>query len=99
MVSLAAIEMLVAELWPDAAACAVALPDARKGERIILLTEQPGADRSALLAFARARGATELMVPAEVRVVEAVPLLGSGKIDFVAVQRLAEGLTAATQAA
>jgi acyl-[acyl-carrier-protein]-phospholipid O-acyltransferase/long-chain-fatty-acid--[acyl-carrier-protein] ligase len=52
-----------------------------------------------LLAHARAHGATELMVPAEVRVVEAVPLLGSGKIDITEVQRLAERLSAASQAA
>jgi acyl-[acyl-carrier-protein]-phospholipid O-acyltransferase/long-chain-fatty-acid--[acyl-carrier-protein] ligase len=75
------------------------VPDARKGERIILLTEQTDADRATLLAHARARGATELMVPAEVRIVEAVPVLGSGKIDFVGVQRMAERLSAASQAA
>ena len=99
MVSLAAIETLAHDLWPEAMSAASAVPDARKGERIILLTDQPGADRAALLAHWRAHGATELMVPAEVRVVEAVPLLGSGKIDFAGVQRLAERLTAASQAA
>jgi acyl-[acyl-carrier-protein]-phospholipid O-acyltransferase/long-chain-fatty-acid--[acyl-carrier-protein] ligase len=99
MVSLAAIEMLAADLWPDALSTAAAVPDPRKGERIILLTEQLGADRSELLIHARAHGATELMVPAEVRVVAAMPLLGSGKIDFVAAQRMALGLTAASQAA
>jgi acyl-[acyl-carrier-protein]-phospholipid O-acyltransferase/long-chain-fatty-acid--[acyl-carrier-protein] ligase len=99
MVSLAAIELLAAELWPDAVSAAASIPDARKGERIILLTEQADADRGALLAHARERGATELMVPAEVRVVEAVPLLGSGKVDFVGAQRMAEALTAASQAA
>jgi acyl-[acyl-carrier-protein]-phospholipid O-acyltransferase/long-chain-fatty-acid--[acyl-carrier-protein] ligase len=99
MVSLAATESLAHELWPDAVSVAAAVHDARKGERIILLTEQPGADRSAFLAHARARGATELMVPAELRVVEAVPVLGSGKVDFAAVQRMAQGLATASQAA
>ena len=99
MISLSAIDMLVAELWPDAVSTTAAIPDPRKGERIILLTEQTDADRAMLLAFARERGATELMVPAEVRIVEQVPLLGSGKVDFVAVQRMAMGINAATQAA
>ncbi len=99
MVSLAAIDMLAAELWPDALSTAVAVPDSRKGERIILLTEQPEADRATFIAHARARGATELMVPAELRAVEAVPILGSGKVDFPGAQRLAEALIAASQAA
>jgi acyl-[acyl-carrier-protein]-phospholipid O-acyltransferase/long-chain-fatty-acid--[acyl-carrier-protein] ligase len=99
MVSLAAAETLAFELWPDAVSATATVPDPRKGERIILLTEQPDADRSALLAHARARGATELMVPAEVRVVQAVPVLGTGKIDFVGVQRMAERLAGASQAA
>jgi len=99
MVSLAAVETFAHELWPEAISAAAAVPDARKGERIILLTDQAGADRSALLAHARERGATELMVPAEVRIVEAMPLLGSGKVDFPGVQRMVDGLVAASQAA
>ena len=99
MVSLAAIETLAHELWQDAVSVAAAVPDARKGERIILLTEQPDADRAGLLARARERGATELMVPAEVRVVTAVPVLGTGKVDFAGAQRMAERLVAASRAA
>ena len=89
MVSLAAVEALAAELWPGVAVAAAAVPDGRKGERVVLLTERAGAKRAAFSAHARARGAAELMVPAEVRVVRAVPLLGSGKTDFSAVRRMA----------
>ena len=84
MVSLAAVDALAAALWPDAPCVAVVLPDPRKGERIVLLTEQAGATRQALLAHARAAGAADLMLPSEVRVVERLPMLGSGKPDFVA---------------
>lgn len=91
MISLAAVDALAADLWPDAVSVAAGVPDARKGERIILLTEQTDADRSRFLDFARSQGATELMVPAEIRVISAVPLLGSGKVDFAAVQRMALG--------
>ena len=38
MVSLSAVEALAAEAWPGATLVVVALPDARKGERIVLLT-------------------------------------------------------------
>ncbi len=89
MVSLAAVEDLAAGLWPDAPSVAVALPDPRKGERIVLLTEQAGATRQALQAHARGVGAAELMLPAEVRVVERLPLLGSGKPDIPAAERMA----------
>jgi acyl-[acyl-carrier-protein]-phospholipid O-acyltransferase/long-chain-fatty-acid--[acyl-carrier-protein] ligase len=99
MVSLAAVEALAHDLWPDALSAAAAVPDPRKGERIILVTEQPGADRTALQAHARAHGATELMLPSELRVVEAVPVLGSGKVDFQGVQRMVEAMIAASQAA
>ena len=95
MVSLAAVEALAAELWPGVASAAAALPDGRKGERVVLLTEQPGATRAAFSAHAKSRGAAELMVPAEVRAVRAVPLLGSGKTDFAAVRRMAEAADAA----
>jgi acyl-[acyl-carrier-protein]-phospholipid O-acyltransferase / long-chain-fatty-acid--[acyl-carrier-protein] ligase len=67
----------------------------RKGERVVLLTEREGATRAAFSA--RARGAAELMVPAEVRVVRAVPLLGSGKTDFAAVRRMAEATEVAVE--
>ena len=89
MISLAAVEAIAAELWPDAPSAVASLPDPRKGERLILLTEHKHADRAAFLAFARGKGASELMVPAEIVTVGAVPLLGSGKLDFAAVTRLA----------
>jgi len=99
MVSLAAIEALTAELWPGAAAVVAAIADERKGQRLVLLTERADATRAALLAHARARGAAELMVPAEVRIVSALPLLGSGKVDFAAAQRMAEATASIDRAA
>jgi len=39
MVSLAAVETLAADLWPDATSAATTVPDLRKGERLILFTE------------------------------------------------------------
>ncbi len=84
MVSLAAVEALAAEMWPDAVSCAATVPDPRKGERLILVTTKPDPKRSDFLAFARARGASEMMVPTEVLILEKLPTLGSGKIDNVA---------------
>ena len=88
MISLAAIETLAADLWPDALSGCVTAPDARKGERIVLVTSQRDATRAAFASFAKAKGAHELMTPAEILVVEKLPLLGSGKIDTVALSQL-----------
>jgi acyl-[acyl-carrier-protein]-phospholipid O-acyltransferase/long-chain-fatty-acid--[acyl-carrier-protein] ligase len=84
MISLAAVEALAADLWPDASSGAATIPDARKGERLILVTTRADARRSDMQAFARARGASEMMVPAEVVFVDKLPMLGSGKIDNIA---------------
>jgi acyl-[acyl-carrier-protein]-phospholipid O-acyltransferase/long-chain-fatty-acid--[acyl-carrier-protein] ligase len=83
MISLGAVEALAAELWPDAMSGAATVPDARKGERLILVTTKSDPKRSDFLAFARSRGASEMMVPTEVLILEKLPLLGSGKIDHV----------------
>ena len=99
MVSLAAIEGMAAELWPDALSAVASLPDPRKGERLVLVTQKQGATRADFQAFAKTKGASELMVPAEVLVVPAVPVLGSGKLDFAGVTRLVKERAAAQAAA
>ncbi len=90
MVSLGAVEELVANVWPDHAHAVVALPDKLKGERLILLTEQPAAERSALQQRAREDGVAEINVPKKILRIEKIPRLGTGKIDYPAVKRLAE---------
>ncbi|MFO1148562.1 MAG: AMP-binding protein [Alsobacter sp.] len=89
MVSLAAIESFAHQLWPDCSVVAVSLPDARKGEQVVLVTDKADADRAALLAHAQAQGYPELWVPRAVLVTAAIPVLGSGKIDYPATQELA----------
>jgi acyl-[acyl-carrier-protein]-phospholipid O-acyltransferase/long-chain-fatty-acid--[acyl-carrier-protein] ligase len=81
MVSLAAVEAMVQALWPEFNHVVVTLPDPRKGEQVILLTDKPGADRDALLAHARGEGFPELWVPRGI-LVASIPVLGNGKIDY-----------------
>jgi hypothetical protein len=84
MISFAAVEALASELWPDALSAVAAVPDARKGERLIMVTQKKDPTRSEFQAFARSRGATEIMVPAEIIYMEKMPMLGTGKIDNMA---------------
>ncbi len=92
MISLGAVENLVSALWPDEMHAIVALPDARKGEQLALLTEREGAKREDISAHARAEGASELMVPRQIFTIDKLPLLGSGKVDYPAAKSLAEQL-------
>jgi acyl-[acyl-carrier-protein]-phospholipid O-acyltransferase / long-chain-fatty-acid--[acyl-carrier-protein] ligase len=64
------------------------VPDLRKGERLIMVTQQKKASRGEFQTFARSRGASDLMVPAEIIYLEKLPLLGTGKIDNMAVTKL-----------
>jgi len=89
-VSLSAVEALASEIWPTLMLVAVALPDQRKGERILLMTTDAKVTREQFLRYARGKGAPELIVPAEVLLVEKIPLLGSGKPDFVAALAMAK---------
>jgi acyl-[acyl-carrier-protein]-phospholipid O-acyltransferase/long-chain-fatty-acid--[acyl-carrier-protein] ligase len=87
MVSLAAVEALAGELWPGNLSVVVSLPDPKKGERLVLLTDQPEATRTEFMTFAKQQGAMDMMVPAEVKT-GIVPVLGSGKVDFAAARLL-----------
>jgi acyl-[acyl-carrier-protein]-phospholipid O-acyltransferase / long-chain-fatty-acid--[acyl-carrier-protein] ligase len=84
MVSLTTTEAMAAKIWPQATSVAVSIPDQRKGERIVLLTTQKDAERTAMQLQAKASGASELAVPAAIQIVDKIPLLGSGKTDYVA---------------
>ena len=57
MISLAAVEMLAAELWPNYNSAVLAVPDARKGERLILVTDKHSATRADFQAYARSKHA------------------------------------------
>ncbi len=99
MVSLSAVEAMAAEIWPAVVSVVVAVSDARKGERLILMTTDATATRDQFLRHAKMKGATELSVPAEIMVLTSVPLLGSGKPDYVAALNLAKDNIAAKQVA
>jgi acyl-[acyl-carrier-protein]-phospholipid O-acyltransferase/long-chain-fatty-acid--[acyl-carrier-protein] ligase len=99
MVSLAAVEMLAAELWPNSVTAVSSVPDPRKGERLIMVTDKHGATRAEFMAYARAQHASELMLPAEVVVLDKMPMLGSGKVDQLAIDKFVRDQAAAKAAA
>jgi acyl-[acyl-carrier-protein]-phospholipid O-acyltransferase/long-chain-fatty-acid--[acyl-carrier-protein] ligase len=90
MVSLTAVEELAARAWPDLEHAVLSVPDAQKGEQLILVTTKPEAARSELSARARSDGMSELHVPKRILTVPKMPLLGSGKTDYPAVKALVD---------
>ncbi len=95
MVSLAVVEELAASTWPEGEHAAVALPDPRKGERIVVATTWPDARSEEIAATARNRGGSELIVPRQIVTVREIPRLATGKTDYPSITAvLVESLTA-----
>ena len=89
MISLQAVEDLAADLWPEHWRAVVAVADPKKGERLVLVTDAPHATPQALLTHAKALGAPDIAAPRKVIKIGEPLLLGTGKTDYAAVQRIA----------
>jgi acyl-[acyl-carrier-protein]-phospholipid O-acyltransferase/long-chain-fatty-acid--[acyl-carrier-protein] ligase len=82
MISLGAIEGAIGKLLPeDIEVLATAIPDGKKGEKIILLIEGD-IEKDQMKELIDQSGLSPLMKPSELVNVEAIPKLGSGKNDF-----------------
>ncbi len=85
MISLSAVERAVIDsmshVWPDLDVVAVNVPDDKKGERIVILSDVD-INISELKQALLACKVNPLMLPAKWTVVDALPKLGTGKTDF-----------------
>ena len=90
MISLEVVEKIATSAAPGASHAASTRSDAAKGEALVLFTTAPTLNREDLLNAARQLGAPELAVPRLIRHLEAIPLLGSGKTDYVRLKQIAE---------
>ena len=88
MVSLAIVEELAAQLWPDGHHAALAVADSRRGEQIVLFSDVAAANRADLVVAARGAAQSELALPRHIVHHAAIPLLGSGKINYPALRAL-----------
>jgi acyl-[acyl-carrier-protein]-phospholipid O-acyltransferase / long-chain-fatty-acid--[acyl-carrier-protein] ligase len=92
-VSLAVVENCASAVWPDFAHAAVAFADGRKGEQVVLVTTNPEAQRIELVGWSQNHGVSELAIPRRIVHVKEIPVLGTGKTDYVKVEKLAQPST------
>lgn len=82
MVSIAAVEEVLEKLYQNAKQGVVALADEKKGEKLVLVTNNENADLAEMKAFFKEQNLSELWCPKKVVYMKEPPLLGSGKFDY-----------------
>jgi acyl-[acyl-carrier-protein]-phospholipid O-acyltransferase/long-chain-fatty-acid--[acyl-carrier-protein] ligase len=82
MVSLTFVEQLAMKAWEKGSHAVVSLPDARKGEQIILITTQKDATLHELAKSSE--GIAAINLPKKILFTDAIPVMATGKIDYVA---------------
>jgi len=83
MISLEVVERIAAHAAPGLMHAASSRPDSAKGEAIVLFTTDASLRRERLSAAAKILQAPDLAVPRDIRVVDEIPLLGTGKTDYL----------------
>ncbi|MGJ8584083.1 MAG: acyl-[ACP]--phospholipid O-acyltransferase [Marinosulfonomonas sp.] len=89
MISLPAVEGYVSAVWPNAEHAIVSRPDPRKGEQLVLFTTEKHPKLAALRAWGKEHGVAELAIPRDIRVLDEMPLLGTGKLDYATLNKMA----------
>ena len=89
MISLTAVENIAVEIWgTDEFRCgAIAIPSDKKGEQVIMVTNNKEATRAKFAEKVRAKGLSELYVPQDFMYKEELPLFATGKADNITLKK------------
>ncbi|HIJ84711.1 MAG TPA: AMP-binding protein, partial [Magnetococcales bacterium] len=83
MVSLAAVESVAMEEWPDSLHAAVVVADPQRGETLVMVTEDRKVNRLTFAKALKERGLSLLLLPFRFVYHDSLPVLASGKLDFI----------------
>ena len=90
MVSLLLIEETASKIDGDNLHGAVVLPCNLKGEKIILYTTSSELDKSIFRQKIKTEGLTEICIPEEIIKIDELPMLASGKLNYIALNTIAK---------
>ncbi len=89
MISLTAVETKMQSAFPGSIHAVVSIPDVKKGEQLVLITTDQKLDRREVANGLKFEGASDLMIPRNILRLNELPVLGSGKLDYFTLNRLA----------
>ena len=89
MVSLTSAETFISEAFPDKEHAIVAVPDKKKGEKLVLFTTDHDINRKTLVAGLKKTASIDMMTPRIIINVDEIPVLRTGKIDYVTINKMA----------
>lgn len=88
MISLAAVEEVLSEVWPEDKHAVVMIKGGPRGETLSLVTSKPELKRDELRQTLSDLGVAEIAVPKKILTMENIPLLSTGKIDYVSLEEI-----------
>jgi acyl-[acyl-carrier-protein]-phospholipid O-acyltransferase / long-chain-fatty-acid--[acyl-carrier-protein] ligase len=90
MISLAAVEEYIYRLYPESILAVISIASVKKAEVIVLFTDNTSITREQIHAFFKQYGLSELFIPKIIKYKEDIPVLPTGKIDYVTLKNEAD---------
>ena len=87
MISLTAVENMLNFTWPSYQQAVISMPCDKKGEKIICVTNNPGADRKSVIDYCQNNHISELNIPAKIITLTEIPTLSTGKVDYQQIKK------------
>jgi acyl-[acyl-carrier-protein]-phospholipid O-acyltransferase/long-chain-fatty-acid--[acyl-carrier-protein] ligase len=87
MVSLTAIEGIASSIWPELLHAAVSQKSDKKGEQVLLFSEATHAEKTSFIKKVQEQSYSELLIPHQIYPGSKIPVLPSGKIDYVTLEK------------